>query len=41
MLNQRRPVDVVIWRLDRLNRSLRDLLTIMERTEQAGAVFAA
>jgi len=29
----------VVWKLDRLSRSLRDVLTIMERREEAGAGF--
>ena len=33
-------VDVlVVWKLDRLSRSLRDVLTIMERFGEAGAGF--
>ena len=35
----RRDDVVVVWKLDRLSRSLRDVLTIMERIEQAGAGF--
>ena len=39
-LDQLRPEDVVIvWKLDRLSRSLKDLLHIMERIAQAGAGF--
>jgi DNA invertase Pin-like site-specific DNA recombinase len=30
---------VVVWKLDRLSRSLKDLLHIIERIEQAGAGF--
>ena len=30
---------VVVWKLDRLSRSLRDLLTIMEQLGEAGAGF--
>lgn len=30
---------VVVWKLDRLSRSLKDLLTIMDRINQAGAGF--
>ena len=30
---------VVVWKLDRLSRSLRDLLTIMEQLAEAGAGF--
>ena len=29
----------VVWKLDRLSRSLRDLLSIMEKIQQAGAGF--
>jgi DNA invertase Pin-like site-specific DNA recombinase len=40
LLEQLRPKDVVVvWKLDRLSRSLRDLLTIMERIREAGAGF--
>src|SRR5256885_1907546 len=40
MLDQLRPDDVVVvWKLDRLSRSLKDLLHIMERIEAAGAGF--
>lgn len=40
MLEQLREGDVVIvWKLDRLSRSLKDLLTILERIETAGAHF--
>lgn len=40
MLDQLRANDVVIvWKLDRLSRSLKDLLYIMERIEAAGAGF--
>lgn len=40
LLDQLRPRDVVVvWKLDRLSRSLKDLLTIMERIDQAGAGF--
>ena len=35
----RRGNTLVVWKLDRLSRSLRDLLTIMERVEKAGAGF--
>ncbi|MFA7105626.1 MAG: recombinase family protein [Dysgonamonadaceae bacterium] len=39
-LEQLRPGDVlVVWKLDRLSRSLKDLLHIMERVEAAGAGF--
>lgn len=40
MLEQLREDDiVVVWKLDRLSRSLKDLLTIIERIETAGAGF--
>jgi DNA invertase Pin-like site-specific DNA recombinase len=40
MLDQLREGDVVIvWKLDRLSRSLKDLLTIMEKIDAAGAGF--
>ncbi len=40
MLDQLRPGDIiVVWKLDRLSRSLKDLLVIMERIENAGAGF--
>ena len=40
LLNQLRAGDVVVvWKLDRLSRSLRDLLTIMEQLGEAGAGF--
>lgn len=40
MLDQLRDGDVVIvWKLDRLSRSLKDLLAIMEQIEAAGAGF--
>ena len=40
MLDQLRPGDVVVvWKLDRLSRSLKDLLTIMEKIHAAGAGF--
>jgi DNA invertase Pin-like site-specific DNA recombinase len=40
MLGQLREGDVlVVWKLDRLSRSLKDLLHIMERIEAAGAGF--
>jgi DNA invertase Pin-like site-specific DNA recombinase len=40
MLDQLRPGDVVlVWKLDRLSRSLRDLLSIMERIAAVGAGF--
>jgi len=40
LLDQLRPDDVVVvWQLDRLSRSLKDLLPLMERIEHAGAGF--
>ena len=40
LLDQLRKDDVVVvWKLDRLSRSLRDVLTIMEQLEEAGAGF--
>jgi hypothetical protein len=40
MLRQLREGDVVlVWKLDRLSRSLKDLLHIMEKIEAAGAGF--
>src|SRR5438445_10101561 len=40
LLDHLRPGDVVVvWKLDRLSRSLKDLLHIMERIAQAGAGF--
>ena len=40
MLDQLRKGDVVVvWKLDRLSRSLKDLLTIIERIEAAGGGF--
>ena len=40
MLRQLRPGDtVVVWKLDRLTRSLKDLLHLIERIETAGAGF--
>lgn len=40
MIGQLRDGDVVVvWKLDRLSRSLKDLLHIMERIETAGAGF--
>ncbi len=42
LLDQLRPDDVVvIWTLDRLSRSLQDLLHLMERIEHGGPAFAA
>src|SRR5208283_5905681 len=40
LLDQLRKGDVlVVWRLDRLSRSLRDVLIIMERIQEAKAGF--
>jgi DNA invertase Pin-like site-specific DNA recombinase len=40
LLDQLRPGDVVlVWKLDRLSRSLKDLLHLLERLETAGAGF--
>jgi len=40
LLDQLRPEDVaVVWKLDRLSRSLKDLLHLMERIAQVGAGF--
>jgi DNA invertase Pin-like site-specific DNA recombinase len=40
MLDQLRPGDVVVvWKLDRLSRSLKDLLHILDKVEAAGADF--
>jgi len=40
LLDHLRKADVlVVWKLDRLSRSLRDVLTIMERLGEAGAGF--
>jgi DNA invertase Pin-like site-specific DNA recombinase len=40
LLGQIRKGDVlVVWKLDRLSRSLKDLLTLMEKISQAGAGF--
>lgn len=40
MLDHLRPGDtLVVWKLDRLSRSLKDLLAILERVEAAGAKF--
>src|SRR4030095_11886464 len=40
LLDQLRPADVVaVWKLDRLSRSLKDLLHLMERIAQVGAGF--
>lgn len=40
LLDQLRPGDViVVWKLDRLSRSLKDLLLILEKIDQAQAAF--
>ena len=40
LLEQLRDGDtVVVWKLDRLSRSLKDLLTILEKIEATGATF--
>ena len=40
LLGQLRKGDVlVVWKLDRLSRSLKDLLTLMEKISRAGAGF--
>jgi DNA invertase Pin-like site-specific DNA recombinase len=40
LLDQLRPGDtVVVWKLDRLSRSLKDVLHLMERIAEAGAGF--
>ena len=40
LLDQMRKGDVlVVWKLDRLSRSLRDVLTVMERLRDSGAGF--
>jgi DNA invertase Pin-like site-specific DNA recombinase len=39
LLDQLREGDVVVWKLDRLSRSLKDTLAILERIEAAGAGF--
>ena len=40
LLGQLRPGDVVVvWKLDRLSRSLKDLLLTLEKIEEAGADF--
>src|SRR5205085_4674398 len=40
LMDQPRKGDVfVVWKLDRLSRSLRDVLTIMERLGESGAGF--
>lgn len=42
MLDQLREGDVVVvWKLDRLSRSLKDLLTILERIDEADAHFCS
>ncbi len=40
LLGQLRKSDVlIVWKLDRLSRSLKDVLTLMEKVNQAGAGF--
>lgn len=40
LIDQLRPGDVlVVWKLDRLSRSLKDLLTLLEKVQLAGAGF--
>jgi DNA invertase Pin-like site-specific DNA recombinase len=40
LLDQLRPGDTfIVWKLDRLSRSLKDLLALMEKIERAGTVF--
>nr|WP_302685092.1 recombinase family protein [Pseudomonas syringae]UVN17934.1 DNA-invertase hin [Pseudomonas syringae] len=40
LIDQLRPGDVlVVWKLDRLSRSLKDLLTLLEKVQGAGAGF--
>ncbi len=40
LMDQLRPGDVVVvWKLDRFSRSLKDLLILMERIDKAGAGF--
>jgi DNA invertase Pin-like site-specific DNA recombinase len=40
LLDQLRAGDtLVVWKLDRLSRSLKDLLTILERVDATGAKF--
>ncbi|MGB3226203.1 MAG: recombinase family protein [Desulforhopalus sp.] len=40
LLEQLRRGDVlIVWKLDRLSRSLKDVLTLMEKIDQAGAGF--
>jgi len=42
MLEQLRPDDtVIVWKLDRLSRSLKDLLLLMEKIDTAGASFSS
>lgn len=42
VLERLRPDDmVVVWKLDRLSRSLKDLLVILEKIERAGATFVS
>lgn len=40
LIDQLRPGDVlVVWKLDRLSRSLKDLLTLLEKVQSTGAGF--
>lgn len=40
LLDHLRPGDILtVWKLDRLSRSLKDFLAIVEKVEQAGATF--
>jgi DNA invertase Pin-like site-specific DNA recombinase len=40
LLDHLRPGDILtVWKLDRLSRSLKDLIAILEKIEQAGASF--
>lgn len=40
LLDHLRPDDILtVWKLDRLSRSLKDLIAILEKIEQAGASF--
>src|SRR6267142_5591369 len=42
LLDQLRKSDVlVVWKLDRLSRSLKDVLNLMEKIAQAGAGFGS
>lgn len=40
LIDHLRPGDIlVVWKLDRLSRSLKDLIALLERIEQAGGAF--